>query len=367
MMLSCTRWVFDCGRWRPTLRQLIQAISIIQPEERSRLMRFHFIEDFLLSMIGRLLMRKYVASITGLSYQEIEFSRDEHGKPFCLNRTADAINSNYNQWNSPPYLSFNVSHHGDYVVLAGICREDSSAQLTEKPQHNLKDSDSLDNCKFGVGIDIMNLEMYDGTTTKGQRSLQEFFRIMERKFSDNEWSYIRQFPDDDKQFKAFIRHWCLKEAYVKEIGVGITVDLREICFQINDDCWNFIDDADRHDEDLKEPFSPITATKLFQTKHKQELNLGAKVEKQNVQQCFWHFEEHFLYPDYWIAIAFRNCRPQPAKFTFLEIEDILNASNSNADTLQDTLHLENTESSSHKDDFDIHEYCEKVLRKQRKS
>ena len=120
-----------------------------------------------------------------------------------------------------------------------------------------------------------------------------------------------------------MRHWCLKEAYVKELGVGITIDLQKISFSVD------------QQKDLSENADfPLTNTTLCCN--------GNKMAK-------WHFEEHLLNGDYCAAIAFRNCLPEPAKFQFLTLQDII---------MENEANLGN---------FELIEYCKQVLRKQRKS
>ncbi|XP_036670392.3 L-aminoadipate-semialdehyde dehydrogenase-phosphopantetheinyl transferase [Drosophila suzukii] len=259
----CTRWAFDLGSWKPTLTQLSQAVASIQPEERVRLMKFHFIDDFLSSLIGRLLMRKYVSTCSGLPHHQVKFARDVRGKPYWVREDIDG-----------PPLSFNVSHQGSLVLLAGITGEASDPD-------------------FGIGTDVMKIEY------SGGKSLSDFFRLMKSKFSAQEWSYIGRAQHDEwEQVKAFMRHWCLKEAYVKELGVGITVDLGKISFSVDTT------------HPLNSEVSPLTGTSL-------------RCHDQPMEN--WHFEEHLLLEeDYCAAIAFRNCLPQVhGRFQFLGVEELL--------------------------------------------
>lgn len=284
----CTRWAFDLASWSPTLPQLAQAVASIQAEERTRLMKFHFIDDFLSSLIGRLLMRKYVSTCSGLPPHQVRFARDVRGKPYWVRGEGDQ---------QRPPLSFNVSHQGDLVLLAGVCGDSAEED-------------------FGVGADVMKIEY------SGGKALSEFFRLMRTKFSPHEWSYIgRPQHNERAQIKAFMRHWCLKEAYVKELGVGITVDLQKISFSVDTT------------HSLAEEVSPLTGTTL-------------RCQDQPMDN--WHFEEHLLKEDYCAAIAFRNCLPQEqARFQLLPIEQLL---------------VESDQSGSE----DVVAYCQKALLKPHK-
>jgi len=226
-------------------------------------MKFHFIDDFLSSLIGRLLMRKYVSTCSGLPHHQVKFARDVRGKPYWVREDIDG-----------PPLSFNVSHQGSLVLLAGITGEGSDPD-------------------FGIGTDVMKIEY------SGGKSLSDFFRLMKSKFSAQEWSYIGRAQHDEwEQVKAFMRHWCLKEAYVKELGVGISVDLGKISFSVDTT------------HPLNSEVSPLTGTSL-------------RCHDQPMEN--WHFEEHLLLEeDYCAAIAFRNCLPQVhGRFQFLEVGELL--------------------------------------------
>ncbi|KAI8041200.1 hypothetical protein M5D96_005454 [Drosophila gunungcola] len=238
----CTRWAFDLASWKPSLPHLSQAVASIQPEERVRLMKFHFIDDFLSSLIGRLLMRKYVSTCSGLPPDQVKFARDVRGKPYwCCWR-----------------------------AISGECSDPD----------------------FGLGTDVMKIEY------SGGKSVEDFFRLMKSKFSAQEWSYIgRPQHDERDQVKAFMRHWCLKEAYVKELGVGITVDLEKISFSV--DTTHSLEVAN----------SPL---------------IGTSLRCHDRPMDNWHFEEHLLQEEYCAAIAFRNCLPhEQGRFKILGIEELL--------------------------------------------
>lgn len=184
------RWAFNFTKWKPTETELKLATSCIQIEEKSRLDRFVFKKDFKSSLIGRLMMRKFINDVTKIPYNEIALIRDDKGKPVLKNHINQQI-------------AFNVSHQGDYAVLTGQV--------------------GLSN----IGCDVMKLEY------SGGKSLDEFFRIMTRNFSTSEWLTIKSCRDDQCKVVMFCRHWALKESYVKAIGVGITVNLQDISFKIN--------------------------------------------------------------------------------------------------------------------------------------
>lgn len=195
------RWAFDLKAWRCTLDDLQLATACVQPEEKERLAAFVYLDDFKASLIGRLLMRRFIkACLPELDYNAIHFDRDSRGKPFYEPSHTDKSTQ----------INFNVSHHERYAIIAGSVLQNPDRIITQN-----------------VGVDLMN------TKYSGGKPLQEFFRIMQRTFTPNEWKFIRAQSTEQQQAAAFMRNWCLKESYVKNIGVGVTIDLRSIDFRIN--------------------------------------------------------------------------------------------------------------------------------------
>lgn len=204
------RWAFDLSGWRPGLSDLLLATSCVQLEEKQRLAKFIYRDSFDSSLIGRLLMRCFVKHcLPDIEYNKIVFERDARGKPFLSQTVNDGRNIQVN---------FNVSHHESYAVLAGC--------FTSSICDNQQDIDKRCSPIQTVGVDVMKTEYTGG------KSLHEFFRIMNGNFTPNEWIFIRTRKNETQQTDAFMRHWCLKESYTKNIGVGITTDLQKIDFKI---------------------------------------------------------------------------------------------------------------------------------------
>lgn len=235
------RWSFKANQWEPSRSQLLQISSIIQPEEKARISRFHFMRDAKSSLVGRLLIRKLVSLKTGASNHVIKLARDEHNKPILISpklnelpeksqehsqqstendnaQETTAENDRKDNQQLPgcdscvTNLNFNVSHQGKFVVLVS---EPSAVQ---------------------VGIDVMNIEK-PGRITE---SVDDYFRLMNRQFTENEWKQIKSIDPsiptyfhNKAKLTNFTRFWCLKEAYVKAVGVGIVIDLRSIDFTTN--------------------------------------------------------------------------------------------------------------------------------------
>ncbi|XP_026482547.1 L-aminoadipate-semialdehyde dehydrogenase-phosphopantetheinyl transferase [Ctenocephalides felis] len=252
-MVVSVRWAFNVSSWTPTKMQMQFALSCIQQEEKDRISKYVFGDSFKASLVGRLMLRKFVHVVTGLQYNEIKFRRDDKGKPFL-------DNSDYQ-------LDVNVSHQGNYAVLAG----------------------ELGPCKLGV--DVMKMEY----TTKN-RPLAEFFRLMTRHFSPLEWCNIKQGANEQKQTEGFYRHWCLKESYVKNLGCGITVNLQNISFEIQN--------------------RTLSEDKVVS-------DTVCKVNGEYLDG--WRFEESLLDEDHCVAVSLysKGDKPPIKLFEFLNFNDLV--------------------------------------------
>lgn len=192
MVFTNTRWAFDVSTWTPTEEQIFTISSFIQPEEKQRISKFVFMKDAKSSLVGRLLIRKYLCSITNIPYNCISIGRDELGKPYLL----DCGNST---------VEFNVSHQADFVVLAG-------------------------NTKQKVGVDIMKNEPLVN------KNITEFFRLMRKQLSNTEWKKIENYKTDSEKLACFYRIWCLKESFLKNTGKGVaSFPLENLSFSIQDE------------------------------------------------------------------------------------------------------------------------------------
>lgn len=196
------RWAFDFLSWKPSLQDLKTAVSLVQSEEKVRLSKFMFQEDFKASLAGRLLMRHFVRHAMSIGNHQFKLSRDAREKPYLM-EIDGATN-----WNNK-VIDFNVSHQGSFACLAGYVNDRNETNSSMK-----------------LGVDVMKIEYTGG------KPLSEFFRLMTRNFSTDEWTQIKSFNSNIGKLEAFMRNWCLKESYVKNIGTGITVDLSKLKFVI---------------------------------------------------------------------------------------------------------------------------------------
>ncbi|XP_055345669.1 L-aminoadipate-semialdehyde dehydrogenase-phosphopantetheinyl transferase-like isoform X2 [Paramacrobiotus metropolitanus] len=127
---------------------------------------------------------------TDWTFTDERFSYQDKGKPYVLDPP-----SAEHGW------SFNLSHSGDYVVFGA-----------ER------------GCL--LGIDVMR------TDYPSRKSLQDYFQLMKSQFTPREWTLITSAPSESDELRNFYRLWCLKESYVKALGIGIGYSVSQLDFHL---------------------------------------------------------------------------------------------------------------------------------------
>mmetsp|Transcript_67395 Transcript_67395/g.213327 ORF Transcript_67395/g.213327 Transcript_67395/m.213327 type:complete len:306 (-) Transcript_67395:109-1026(-) len=201
---ACLRLAVNVAEWGPDGEHEGQEfkflLALLPAEEQEKVMKFMRFEDKKRALVSRLLQRKCVSQVLGLDYDAISIRRTREGKPFLVNRVDDP---------SLPNFNFNATHHGDYVALVS------------------------EPCCL-AGVDVMVHE------TRGRpQTVQEFMKAFTKCFTEFEWRCIWGGGDDDiRVYEQFYRFWCMKEAYIKAIGIGLGYDLMRIEFHgVDGDPW----------------------------------------------------------------------------------------------------------------------------------
>ncbi|KAK3228499.1 hypothetical protein Dsin_000380 [Dipteronia sinensis] len=184
------RWVVDISKWNPTPHDFSLAVSILPQHEHSSITRFVKWEDRKRALVSRLLQYGLVHEVLGIPYDEIIIKRTIEGKPYL---ECDQIGMEF------PNFNFNVSHHGDYVAIASepLCL---------------------------VGLDIVSYML------PHRETIPEFVQNFSSYFSSQEWHKITNAGTYDEILIEFYRYWCLKEAYVKAMGSGLSYGLDKVEF-----------------------------------------------------------------------------------------------------------------------------------------
>ncbi|XP_065869901.1 uncharacterized protein [Euphorbia lathyris] len=187
------RWIVDISKWDPSILHFSSFLSLLPQHEHSSVTRYVRIEDKKRALVSRLLQYAIVHEVLGIPYDEIVIKRTIEGKPYLDSAKGFPDFPNFN---------FNVSHHGDFVAIASepVCI---------------------------VGVDIV-------CCVKPQKeTIQEFLCSFTSYFSTFEWNNIMNSHTSDEILLEFYRYWCLKEAFVKAIGSGLTSELNKVEFHHN--------------------------------------------------------------------------------------------------------------------------------------
>lgn len=147
--------------------------------------RFHFPKDQRQYLVTRALLKTVLSCYhTDVQKTDWVFKISHKGKPSIANQSV--INP----------VQFNLAHTDGLIVLA----------IT-------KHSD--------IGVDVENINR--------SGSLDE---IADRYFSSNEKLDLSNLPEAQKQ-KGFFELWTLKESYIKARGLGLSIPLDQISFELN--------------------------------------------------------------------------------------------------------------------------------------
>ena len=156
----------------------LDSIPLIRKKE---ILKKAYTSDRKLSLAGDILTRKYLSRLYNIPEEKLEIKKGEKGKPYVLNIPAH----------------FNVSHSGDYTVLA----------ISDRP----------------IGIDL--------------EIIRDFSAILAKKyFNEDELKYISGNSSSRKKSlmqKCFYEIWTAKEAYLKFPGKGIAGGINSLSFSFD--------------------------------------------------------------------------------------------------------------------------------------
>ena len=166
--------------WRTDLHSEAHAQNLEQllsPDEIQRVSRFRFAEHRRRFIIARGCLRELLSAYLGIKGCEVSFTYSREGKPALAPRHHSKI-------------FFNVSHSADVAVFAFT---------TER--------------SIGVDVEMIRHDV----DTDG---------IPKRFFSSGEQKMLAEL-DGEAKFRGFFNCWTRKEAYVKAVGSGLSLPLRD--------------------------------------------------------------------------------------------------------------------------------------------
>ena len=204
------RWAVRLSTWRlngasPLARsrefEWLRSALIEEPRERDRVLEFRFEADQRRALLARLLARRCCGEALGAP---ATIGRTAGGKPFVA-AVATTRGSGGHRFAN---FNFNVSHEGDFVVLA---------------------CEPLALC----GVDVCCADrLRGGGREEGGRappSLEDLGQYAVA-FARDEWLGLCLLGDAERRFDHFRVLWSCKEAYVKARGDGLAFDLSRVTF-----------------------------------------------------------------------------------------------------------------------------------------
>lgn len=159
-------------------------ISLLSEIERQRMQRLRMPIDRRMFGVSHVLLRRVLARYLNEPPGGLEFSRGKHGKPALVRAPGRAV------------VEFNLTHtKGLAAVVVAANR--------------------------AVGIDA----------ERGDRFIND--DLAARIFSDDERRFLAETPSEERASRM-VRLWTLKEAYVKALGVGLSVSVADLSFQLKE-------------------------------------------------------------------------------------------------------------------------------------
>lgn len=156
-------------------------LSCLGSSELKKYQAFHFQKDKNLYLLAHVMVRLVLSHYLNCSPQSLEFVVNAYGKPTLKKPLSE--------------ISFNLSHSKNAVALA-VCNND----------------------KLDLGIDI-----------ECQERNGQILSMATHFFSKSEAALLLEKPEE-MQTETFFKLWTLKEAYIKAIGKGLSIDLESFSF-----------------------------------------------------------------------------------------------------------------------------------------
>jgi 4'-phosphopantetheinyl transferase len=163
------------------ISKLDHLIHLVTPAKQKKLSRIKDPASARQILASDLLARAVICDRLGWKNHQIEYCYNEFGKPALISRED---------------FHFNLSHAGDWVVMALSCSE--------------------------TGIDIEQVVPLD-------------MEIARHFFSASEYQQLKKVPDHSK-LDHFFQIWTLKESFTKMTGLGLSEDLNSFSIEL---CDNF--------------------------------------------------------------------------------------------------------------------------------
>ena len=164
-------WLIDLdGAWS------IDVAADLSAAEHDRANRFRFEQHRQRHMRGRWAMRQILGQLCGMAPDRLGLAEGAHGKPHLADH---------------PELHFNLSHSGRWALLA-----------------------TSSSCALGIDIEL-------------DRDMADADGVAQGAMSQTEWSHYLAEPSSGRH-ALLLRTWTRKEACLKALGTGLSLDARLI-------------------------------------------------------------------------------------------------------------------------------------------
>jgi len=169
--------VADCRLWQVDLDDAPapQMLGSISPGEQARAQRFVFERDRRRFLAAHAALREVLAHERGIDAGALRFCEGLHGKPSLQDM---------------PDLHFNLSHSQAVGLIA-----------------------VADAAEVGIDVEVL-------------RPMPDALALAEAHFSENERRALQAMTPGAERDMAFFRGWTRKEACLKAIGAGLSLDTR---------------------------------------------------------------------------------------------------------------------------------------------
>ncbi|EIE24817.1 4'-phosphopantetheinyl transferase [Coccomyxa subellipsoidea C-169] len=199
---SRLRWAINIKKWTPWDDEWLFLLDMLPEEDQKEVESFKFKDDQKRALVSRLLQRQCVAVALGIPWEKVLIKRTKGRKPFVINKGLDKTHA--------PNFNFNVSHEGDFVVLA---------------------SEPISIC----GVDVAAPQQLRARGTQQKLTIPQLKSIFDKQFTPYEWASIDNAGSGDEAKESMFRRlWSLKEALVKARGDGLGFDLSKAEFHFED-------------------------------------------------------------------------------------------------------------------------------------
>lgn len=114
-MKKIFKYCFNTSTWKPGRLEWVNLLASIPKEERDRVTSFMFKRDSKQTLMGQILIRYCLKNLLNIDWHSIILDRNTKGRPYLKLKETLALSKLNNLDHT---VDFNVSHAGDYTILA---------------------------------------------------------------------------------------------------------------------------------------------------------------------------------------------------------------------------------------------------------